>query len=366
MRLPIGFARARNAVSRIDEWAHRPEGEKFMSRIRMARIVLFLFLSASLGCIPLAQGGLMARRDTSLPGNGVIANISHDGPGTYGSTLFQVCGASIVELDLDVVRTSELSAPYQTAYDGWNAANAGLPTYPIEASVMKVINRGNAMYVAGGDQGLWGIDRSKPSQSPTRIFHDSVGRWCFDVEFDDDTQTLVTLWAALEDSCLRVFDATTLGLIHTVALDMPHGTGYALELHGDYAYIAMGAAGIVRVDFTSIGATVEPGPDYFLQCVSDGDLGVPAAQPSPRSFHCRRFPVRGGGRVLAGRNLLGAERSELAVRREPPESPAGLSRSQFSIREHHPIRPAGGRRRGPVLEPDHDCGRCRRRAEHCP
>ncbi|HIF39472.1 MAG TPA: hypothetical protein EYQ74_00055 [Planctomycetes bacterium] len=223
------------------------------------------------------QGGALTKLlSTTGPGAGVYSSLSDD-----GSTLFHVAGSHLAEIDLAQVR-AVMSNPGSAPADAWEMVTTDL--HELDASPFAVRDLGSTLFVAGGDMGLFSIDRSI-SPPVTVKLDDGLGRWCFDIELSNDKAFLLAVWGGFDATELRVYSAATGVLVRTVAFDNSHlvrgGIGYALELHTDaqrteFAYLAMGRSGIARVNWRNAAPQVEQCYDPAACCVvgASGCLGA--------------------------------------------------------------------------------------------
>ncbi|HJM58704.1 MAG TPA: hypothetical protein QF446_15415 [Planctomycetota bacterium] len=233
--------------------------------IRVVALGLVLARGA-LGAAP--QDGLTNLLDTTDPGTGAFSALSAD-----GSQLFQVVGSAVAEIDLAHVRQIMGDLGGAPA-DAWDLVATSV--HEIDASPFSVRDLGSVLFVAGGDMGLFFIDRAAANPTAVKL-DDGQGRWCFDIEISTDQLYLLAVWGGRDVTELRVYRTGSGALLRTISFDTSRlarpGIGYALELHTDnrqneYAYLAMGRSGIARVNWRATAALVEQGYDPGLACTS--------------------------------------------------------------------------------------------------
>ena len=216
--------------------------------------------------VALLQSDVTHLRVTSSPTSGVLSVISED-----GDRLYHARGARVVEIDLALVRKWELDGA-----DDPDVERATRRVIPLEASITSMLSVGPDLFVGGGDTGLFcvGPAAAQDTSSPVRaIDTDTGGRWCFDLALDRERNELLALWGARDGTQLRSYDLETfeprlvVDVNQAAGVERP-GTGYALALFGDYAYLALGVSGIARVALggrEGVRGAVEQGPSFVPQ-----------------------------------------------------------------------------------------------------
>ena len=221
--------------------------------LRRLMLTFVLLVTVQVGAQPYELTDLRA---TTVPGTGAYSSISSD-----GQKLFRARGASVGQVDLAQVRDNELNNPTMGDLDSVTEA-----IFPLEATIFSVVDDEGDLFVAGGDYGFFKID------SVTGVVTDadtaSGGRWCFDVKLTRDKQHIVTVWGGLDRTQIRAYDRNTLALTRKKNVTTGQGVvragiGYAIALRGNWAYVAMGKAGLVRVRFRGPPAVVQQGPDML-------------------------------------------------------------------------------------------------------
>ena len=223
---------------------------------------------------------------TQFPVEGHYTSISSN-----ADKLFMVQGTAIVVLDLADVR-----------FFVQNPGSAGTPviaTHEAFASSFKIVDDGTDLYVAGGDFGLLKVDTV--TGDVTVLDGDSGGRWCWDLELDD-SGFLVSLWGAHGATQVRTYNTNIptypmlkceLNSANDDPLsDSPEypATGYALEIHGDYAYVAMGVNGLMQVHYKT-GSILASPPTAKQGPVPGGMQGIaPLFGPPPYTINPGNAP----------------------------------------------------------------------------
>ncbi|MCC6405533.1 MAG: hypothetical protein IT453_00105 [Planctomycetes bacterium] len=157
--------------------------------------------------------------------------------GEDGSRLYSAEGASIAELELVEGRLVERRR------------------VAVDATLVALHALGRRLFVAGSERGVGVLDLD--AETPTVRWIDRVdGASCTALAFD--AERCVATFAARGRSELRVYAARTLERAGAVRVD---GLALDVELSEGRAYLALGPAGVARVDARSPGAlAVEPGP----------------------------------------------------------------------------------------------------------
>ena len=196
---------------------------------------------------------LTAHRQTTLPGGGVLSTLSED-----GQLLYNAQGASIAVIDAAQLRQGEING------SPVDIDTATLSEFSIDASVTALLHSSDTLFIGGGDYGIYAMDDT--TGAVTNIDTNLGDRWCFALAADAPRNLLFALVGGRDVTELRIYDLDTYNYRATVNVDTGsgltrEGTGYAMALSGDYAYLAMGAAGLARVKYVG-GISVEQGPDF--------------------------------------------------------------------------------------------------------
>lgn len=264
----------------------------------------------------------------SRPEFPVLAVASED-----GEHVFQVHGTQIVVLS--TARVQACAAGGSCDLDTLNTDAAGVPLSrtDLDVSILDLEERGGFLYVAGGDYGFVVLQPNlgdgyhngytEVHRATSTPLASQTSRWCTDVSTQGDR--ILALFGALDDSVLRVYsDAIPPVLLRTYALNPSKGVqagsqGMAVESDGTLAWLAMGDAGIYRVD-----TAVDPG-QLPAQWLTAGPLGpaagcAPVALPPQRFVHDLAFvPVAGdAGYLYAAADGWGLVELDLALDWGPP------------------------------------------------
>jgi hypothetical protein len=166
----------------------------------------------------------------------------------------------------------------------------------LDVSILDLEERDGLLYVAGGDYGFIVLQPilgdgyhngySEIHRATSTPLGAETSRWCMDVSVQDDR--ILALFGALDDSLLRVYsDAVPPQLLRTYALNPAKGVlagsqAMAVESDGSLAWLAMGNAGVYRVD-----TAVDPGQPASAW-LDEGPLD-PASGCSPEPVPPERF-----------------------------------------------------------------------------
>jgi len=189
-----------------------------------------------------------------------------------------------------------------------------LAQIPIDASILRLRLAGERLYVAGGSHGLFLVDLAVQPWRAERV--DDAGRKvCTDVV--ELGERVFATYAAGDASELRAYARDELTPLFTVA-EVP-GMAFDMAMHADHVYLALGAAGLGRVDASADEPRFERGPG-------------PASFRAPKGFtkgqpHLRAIEVV-GDRLLGAADICGLASVELGeewsvdtpVRLEPVSS----------------------------------------------
>jgi hypothetical protein len=206
------------------------------------------------------QGELAALYDlkaVSRPEFPVLSAPSQD-----GEFVFQVHGTEIVVLSTARVKACADGGTCDLDTLNTDDFGSSLSRTDLDVSILDIEERDGFLYVAGGDYGFLIL---QPNQNDgyhngyTEIFRAtstpgtaSTSRWCMDV--DAQGGAILAVFGAMDDSELRVYSPTVpTVLLATYALTPAQGVSHgaqamAVERDGSMAYLAMGNAGIWRVD----------------------------------------------------------------------------------------------------------------------
>lgn len=159
--------------------------------------------------------------------------------------LWSVDGATLAEWEL----------AKQTGTPSELAARA-VREWPLDVTVMSLVHADGRLFVAGGAFGLWSMDLAHRDPTPRRLER-RAGLVCTDVAVSDGL--VLATFAAARGSELLVLDGASLKPVGEAHL--PGGPAWALDARDGQAWVALGAAGLARVDLADpTSPRVEPGP----------------------------------------------------------------------------------------------------------
>lgn len=217
-------------------------------------------------------------------------------PSLDGEYVFQVHGTQIVVLS--AARVKACADGGTCDLDTLNTDDSGEPLSrtDLDVSILDLEERDGFLYVAGGDYGFIVLQPklgdgyhngySEVFRAASTPIAAQTSRWCMDVSTRGDT--ILALYSALDDSLLRVYSsAIPPKLLRTYALNPAKGLlagsqAMAIESEGSMAYLAMGNAGVYRVD-----TAVDPGQSPLLW-LTEGPLD-PSSGCSPDPVPPKRF-----------------------------------------------------------------------------
>lgn len=216
---------------------------------------------------------LLVPRATSMPGGPQVSFVSQD-----LTRIFQAQGPSVAVQDFTQMRSCA-----QLGSSGGSCSTcapaclelSSLRT-ALDASILAIAEETGTgrLFAAGGDQGLfllapqtnqpYAVSTVDPNVDPAL----KTQRWCTDVAISPDGTKLLATFGGQNKSQLRVYSMSNLSLPPIVyPLDASHGMvregiAYSVVVRGNYAYVAMGKGGIVRVNhmLPPTGAWFTQGP----------------------------------------------------------------------------------------------------------
>lgn len=215
-----------------------------------------MIASLVLSCAPVLQSPFNQLRTVSEPAYGIASTISAD-----DNTLYWMQGNQLQHIDLNVVRSNELND---------QAADPLVSSATLDTGCSALLEDpdGQRLFIGAADFGLYVQDLSiAGGTTPTLIDPNTGGRWIHDMVVDASGNYLLAVFGGLDASQLRVYDiSTTPTLVNTLDIDTAHGLlrpgiGYAVDVHGPYAYLAMGRSGLARIRWNAAAPVLQQGYD---------------------------------------------------------------------------------------------------------
>jgi hypothetical protein len=242
--------------------------------------------------VPPANTPLYDHKQTSRPEFAVVS-----APSVNGQYVFQASGTELIVLDALGVQACA-NAGGGGAGCNIDALNAGLSRTIVDASILDIEERGQNVFIAGGDYGLivlGPIGGNGYVNGYTEIFRDAsfpagsiTGRWCMDVSVKNGA--IVAVFSGLDDSEVRVYNTANPPVLQNiyplgVAQGIPSPSmAFAVEFASNRAYIAMGRAGVYAVDTTKDpNPLVNPTSAWLFEGPLDtGDSSCTSSTPNSR------------------------------------------------------------------------------------
>lgn len=288
-------------------------------------------LSCSPALVPVPQSPLNQLRTTSEPAYGIASTVSAD-----GDTLFWMQGNQLKHIDLAVVRSNELNGQNVDPLVNATTLDAGCTALLEDPASQR-------LFIGAADFGLYMQDLTVAGgATPVLIDSNPGGRWIHDLVVDATGDFLLAVYGGLDASQLRVYDITgTPALVNTLDLDVAHGlvregTGYAVDVHGPYAYLAMGRAGLARIRWNAPGPVLQQGFDP----VPSAYANVPGRSVA---FRTRDLDIE-GDYLFAASNGGGVIRVDLSATGWPTGANATVVRPVHGpdarATDHFPVRVA--------------------------
>jgi len=170
------------------------------------------------------------------------STISEDGQALYRSG-----GTFIQKLDINPLQTQNPPTIEEII----------LAETKIYSSTLDMESAYDSLYVCSGDLGLHVTDEDLAA-APELIDIHPRELWCMSLATAsfEGTDVILALWAGLDDNELRVYDSADNSILASVRMNTgtgitEEGIGWDVEADGRHAYMALGTAGIARVDWKS-------------------------------------------------------------------------------------------------------------------
>jgi len=164
-----------------------------------------------------------------------------------GQALYRSGGTFIQKLDANLLQTQNPPA----------IEDIILAETKIYSSTLDMESAYDSLYVCSGDFGLHVTD-SNLATTPELIDTHPRELWCMSLASAsfDGVDVILALWVGLDDNELRIYDPNDNSLLASVRMNtgngiVEEGIGWDIESEGKHAYIALGTAGVARVDWKS-------------------------------------------------------------------------------------------------------------------